>query len=300
MDMKTCPRCSETLSVTRMGSVEVEGCSGCGGVWFDHKELTAVAQASTGQLGALEDRFQAGRPAAEHLGTMLCPTCKQALVEFEFKHSPGIKLDGCTQCKGIWVDDGELRAIHDRLTSAPRSEAQPWPAPPGESPPVQPDIRQKARLAVGFLTRVECPGCRQSNPAASPVCWACGTLLQGKRGMLCPRCDRPLTGGVGLGVRMDTCSACGGIWLDAGELATLVRHDMAQLKELQQQIGEVEGLSHMRIEGRDVLICPVCAVGIYGRRAADSAATINTCTHCQGTWLDAGELTLIAEWSRRK
>lgn len=297
--MKACPRCSQTLQITRMGNVEVDGCPGCGGVWFDDKELTAVAQTHAVQLGVLEDRFQAGQPAGGRRGTMQCPTCQHALAEFEFKHSPGIKLDACQQCKGIWVDDGELRAIQDRLMSAQRSSVS--APPPAVPPPVSSDVRQKARMAVGFLTRVGCPNCKEANPAASLVCWACGTFLQGKQGLLCPRCDRPLTGKVGLGVRMDQCGGCAGVWLDKGEMATLVRHGAAQLKALQQQLGGEEGLSHMCLDGHDVLICPACTAVMFSRPyAADSGVSVNSCDHCKGTWLDAGELTGIAEWAGRR
>ena len=46
---------------------------------------------------------------------MVCPVCSSELQEFEFKHAPGIKLNGCPQCKGIWADEGELDDLYRRM-----------------------------------------------------------------------------------------------------------------------------------------------------------------------------------------
>ena len=39
--------------------------------------------------------------------------------------------------------------------------------------------------------------------------------------MKCPKCGSPLHEGTFRGVRIDRCSVCGGVWLDAGELEKL-------------------------------------------------------------------------------
>ena len=44
-----------------------------------------------------------------------CPVCLARLDTFEFKHFPGITLDGCGKCRGIWAEDGELRQIAERI-----------------------------------------------------------------------------------------------------------------------------------------------------------------------------------------
>ena len=44
---------------------------------------------------------------------MKCPKDGTDLREYEFHH---VKLDRCPECKGVWLDPGELEilAIHDR------------------------------------------------------------------------------------------------------------------------------------------------------------------------------------------
>ncbi len=41
----------------------------------------------------------------------------------------------------------------------------------------------------------------------------------------CPKCDGTLQGVMFEGVEIDTCDKCGGVWLDANELAALTRSD---------------------------------------------------------------------------
>src|SRR5436190_24217070 len=88
--MKRCPRCETMLTEVQIGSVRVEGCSGCGGVWFDNAELGAVANTASTDLLALEDQFLPGASAPQRGIQMACPACSVALFEFEFPHSPGV------------------------------------------------------------------------------------------------------------------------------------------------------------------------------------------------------------------
>jgi Zn-finger nucleic acid-binding protein len=46
----------------------------------------------------------------------MCPVCRIPLVGFELD---GIELDHCIDCRGIWLDPGELEAIADAAGVAP-------------------------------------------------------------------------------------------------------------------------------------------------------------------------------------
>jgi uncharacterized protein len=46
---------------------------------------------------------------------MLCPTCK---VELRITDKQGIEVDYCPQCRGVWLDRGELDKIIERSYSA--------------------------------------------------------------------------------------------------------------------------------------------------------------------------------------
>ena len=42
------------------------------------------------------------------LHQMRCPKCGMELIEIDYKK---IKIDKCSECSGIWLDNGELEAI---------------------------------------------------------------------------------------------------------------------------------------------------------------------------------------------
>ena len=54
---------------------------------------------------------------------MNCPTCK---VELKMADRQGVEIDYCPQCRGVWLDRGELDKIIERSTesSAPVRETQ--------------------------------------------------------------------------------------------------------------------------------------------------------------------------------
>jgi Zn-finger nucleic acid-binding protein len=70
---------------------------------------------------------------------MLCPHCKQELKPTERQ---GIEIDYCPNCRGIWLDRGELDKLLDRSAAMMPTQAAPtgYPAPPPQTayaPPPQ-------------------------------------------------------------------------------------------------------------------------------------------------------------------
>ncbi len=65
---------------------------------------------------------------------MNCPVCKT--VELKMSERQGIEIDYCPQCRGVWLDRGELDKIIER-TGAPEYTSVPQPrqpAPPAQQP----------------------------------------------------------------------------------------------------------------------------------------------------------------------
>lgn len=62
---------------------------------------------------------------------MPCPVCKVALV---MSDRQGVEIDYCPQCRGVWLDRGELDKIIERSAS---QEAAPAAAPQAPPPGVQ-------------------------------------------------------------------------------------------------------------------------------------------------------------------
>ncbi len=68
----------------------------------------------------------------EAVQAMLCPVCK---VPLSMSDRQGIEIDYCPQCRGVWLDRGELDKIIER--SAPEAPVAPQPAPQMAPPPQQ-------------------------------------------------------------------------------------------------------------------------------------------------------------------
>lgn len=47
---------------------------------------------------------------------MKCPTCKE--VNLVMSERKGVEIDYCPECRGIWLDRGELDKIIDKATIA--------------------------------------------------------------------------------------------------------------------------------------------------------------------------------------
>ena len=76
-----------------------------------------------------------------HQGPMACPLDGTALTMTE---RSGIEIDYCPQCRGVWLDRGELDKIIERNAEQSAAAAPPPQAPPpqqqpwGQQPPYPP------------------------------------------------------------------------------------------------------------------------------------------------------------------
>ena len=74
---------------------------------------------------------------------MQCPVCTtQALVMSERQ---GIEIDYCPQCRGVWLDRGELDKIIERSAAA----ATPAPVRAATPPPPPPEVRHRDTRHLG-------------------------------------------------------------------------------------------------------------------------------------------------------
>lgn len=44
----------------------------------------------------------------KELHFMKCPKCGMEIIEVDYK---GLKVDKCSECDGVWLDAGELKAV---------------------------------------------------------------------------------------------------------------------------------------------------------------------------------------------
>jgi uncharacterized protein len=65
--------------------------------------------------------------------TLTCPKCQGPMRQYE---RSGLHVDQCTECRGIFLDRGELERLVDAENAWAASQAAPGPpAPPPPPPP---------------------------------------------------------------------------------------------------------------------------------------------------------------------
>jgi Zn-finger nucleic acid-binding protein len=184
----------------------------------------------------------------EALPSQPCPKCAAVLA---YVRREGQLLEVCTKCRGVWFDPGELTLLIE--------------------------VYRKLDDQEGVPSGVSCPRCR-------------GELR-----------ELPFPG---TKVMVDRCPGCQGIWLDGGELEAL----KGALRDI---VGNVDESGEEPVVGRRALVliadaelaverratCPKCEAGLWSLR--QDGHTIEQCSACGGTWLDAGELTAAIEVYRR-
>lgn len=112
-----CPQCHALLKTIKYEGIEIESCSGCDGEWLDHDELKHVAQARDVLFDKEERRAVAA--ATKITGVKIedvdrdlsCPKCSGQTDAINYGGDTGIIIDRCTDCRGIWLDSGELEKI---------------------------------------------------------------------------------------------------------------------------------------------------------------------------------------------
>jgi Zn-finger nucleic acid-binding protein len=62
-----------------------------------------------------------------------CPVCSD--VQLAISSREGVEIDHCPQCRGVWLDRGELDKILDRVATTTSA----LPAPPLPPPPLRPE-----------------------------------------------------------------------------------------------------------------------------------------------------------------
>ena len=103
-DLK-CPRCESTLGPMEMVGVHIDVCPMCNGCWLDRNEINQLTRSRGSNAVVVE-------LVGKNDSYIPCPRCKaKTLQEGHHAHRPGLLLDECKQCGGVWLDRGELPTL---------------------------------------------------------------------------------------------------------------------------------------------------------------------------------------------
>ena len=114
--------------------------------------------------------------------------------------------------------------------------------------------------------------------------------------MQCPKCNQPLSAIDYQGVHIDTCPACGGDWLDAGELGNILQSRQGRFTQQEcvavAQAATITGTKLTTLNRH--LTCPKCGQTTHPvNYGDDSGLILDKCAGCGGVWIEGGELEKI-------
>ncbi len=224
--IRKCPRCHgkplDKVFFLGYRDIVLDYCQNCGGFWLDGKELDLINRELESIMPvegkgfsefvnnvhlpfwykrvrgkSSETDFEVEVPPLKGAdlkseSTCLCPACETHLNLYE---AYGIEIEGCPECKGIWLDKEELRKLKDR------TDRGSW---------------QTLRWMDDELDAIE-----KTNAMPSE--------------RLCVKCPSEKLVSTSFGdsaVMLDWCAACHGVWLDGEEFQEILKCLRKKLDQL--------------------------------------------------------------------
>lgn len=226
---KKCPRCEE-IDLTNVyflgySDILLDYCPNCGGFWLDGGEISLINK----KLEEITD--VKGKGFSEFLNNihlpywfkrikrkstktdyrvdvlplkdatlqketdLRCPFCQASLNQYKIGN---ITIEGCPQCKGLWLNKEELQKLEKKRIS------QPW-----SSLPWLEDEIDSIDKAAGKESKRFCPNCKDEK------------LISVNFG--------------DSGVIIDWCPSCKGIWLDSNEFNQITENLKSKLNKLSSE-----------------------------------------------------------------
>ncbi len=106
-----CPKCEHDLALVDFNGVEIDRCTNCYGIWFDHLEQDDLKKFEGAESIDIGDEFMGAK--YDHMQNVPCPRCAVAMNRVVHQASLEITFERCPQCKGSFFDAGEFRDYID-------------------------------------------------------------------------------------------------------------------------------------------------------------------------------------------
>lgn len=111
-----CPRCGGAFAPLTVGSVNIDRCAQCQGLWLDERELEKVLTTDHVDLTNTVKYLAMGHTPSERVPGR-CPRCQGSLIPLTDLRA-NVLTDSCSVCYGVFLDADELKAYdHPTLTA---------------------------------------------------------------------------------------------------------------------------------------------------------------------------------------
>jgi len=108
---RPCPECRRDMGTVKVGSVTLDECGTCGGVFVEPASFERICAEREQQSVVLRTSLSApatGTPRPDRYWP--CPVCGRLMNRQNFARISGVLVDVC-KGHGVWFNHGELRAI---------------------------------------------------------------------------------------------------------------------------------------------------------------------------------------------
>ncbi len=99
-----CPTCQKpTLKekIVKGGTLAVDYCPACQGIWFDYRELGEVIDVAVEDMSVPSNAVRL---------RALCPKCDKPLYAFPYPRTR-VMVQMCKKCNGLWLEAERLKEI---------------------------------------------------------------------------------------------------------------------------------------------------------------------------------------------
>jgi len=106
-----CPKCLGNMDAIMFDEVEVDRCTGCYGLFFDHLERETLRKIEGAEILDIGDEFVGAK--FNEILDVPCPKCGIRMEHVVHTEPLEIKFECCPDCKGTFFDAGEFRDYLD-------------------------------------------------------------------------------------------------------------------------------------------------------------------------------------------
>lgn len=102
-----CPKCFGQMDPVSFEGVEIDRCTECYGLFFDHLEQETLQQMEGSEILDVGDEFVGAR--YNEILDVPCPRCSKKMDHILRNDPFEIKFEHCRNCGGSYFDAGEFR-----------------------------------------------------------------------------------------------------------------------------------------------------------------------------------------------
>ena len=110
-----CPRDNNHLQPWGIWEIQCKGCPNCRGMWFSYPEVKILYEKRALAVPAqVYSRNEAIYKYKHWESNIRCPIDNRQMETYDLE---SLQIDICPECKGLWLDDGEVEKLWIGMTT---------------------------------------------------------------------------------------------------------------------------------------------------------------------------------------